>query len=160
MLSPILATLWALWSGGAVFPCSAKLLFTENLKTDNGESWQFTCLDRWSEDSSLHYVPNGNTITTANCYDSPKPVMNQRVYNTKGKYLYSQQTTNTQIIWICNNDPKKFDSTFNVAAANVGTSPTFWALFSLSIGAGMYIGAAKSAVRNIEQIMDGGEKDD
>lgn len=159
-LSPFLAILWALWSGGAVIPCSAKLTFTVNLQTNSNENWDFSCSDRWSEDSSLHFVPNGTTSLSANCYTSPNPSMKFRAYNTKGKYLYSASTNLTQIVWTCNNDPKKFDSTFNVAAENVGTSPIFWALFSLALGAGMTIGVVRKSIGNVESLLVGGEKDD
>lgn len=160
MLSPILAVFWALWSGGAVVPCSAKLTFTVNQTTNSGELWQFTCSDRWSEDSSIHFKPNGQTTVTANCYDSPKPLMNFQAYNTKGQYLYSASTSLTQIIWQCNNDPKKFDSTYNVAAENVATSAIFWAVFSLALGAGMYVGAVKMSIDAVKSLLTGGEKDD
>lgn len=160
MLSPILAVFFALWSGGAVIPCSSKLTFSVNYQTNSGELWQFTCSDRWSEDSSLHFLPNGTTTLSANCYDNPKPLMQFKAYDTKGRYLYSASSSLTQIIWQCNNDPKKFDSTFNVAAENVGTSPIFWAVFSLSLGAGMYVGAARRAVADVEAVVLGGEKDE
>ena len=159
-LSPFLAILWALWSGGAVIPCSQKMTFTVNQPTDQGEIWQFTCSDRWSEDSSLHFVPAGATTITANCYSNPLPTMKFNVYNRRGKYLYSVSSGLTQIIWICNNDPKKFDSTFNVASENVATSPYFWALFSLALGGGMYVGAVKMSISSVQSLLTGGEKDD
>lgn len=162
MLIPTWILLVSLLPGGdATIPCSTYLIQSYTINTKPDELWNLTCEEHWSDDGEFKI---GNRLAASsvapNCSNPTTPDLFVYVYNRFDSLIDYGSVRNTSIVWNCE-VVNTFDSQLNVAASNVAKSPSYWSLFGIALGAGLFIATVRKGINEVYSLIEGSnEKDD
>lgn len=158
MLSPFMALLlWFLPSGGISVSCQTTNGGIYGKPTNESESWTISCLSENSSNGLYRYEPLNSVTVVPPCGTSA----NYTITATRTRIstgVTATMTTTVGVAWLCKEN-ENFDSSFTAAAVRVGSSPAFWSLFGIALGAGMFLGSVWYGIRTTGDLLDGGEKD-